>query len=65
MRRIIEFLSGVALILGSILGMLLARNQQIGGCLVIGGSWINYAIVYLIVVMLAVLGILTLIRSYR
>jgi len=65
MRRLIEFLVGIVLVLGSILGMILARNQQVGSCLVVGGSILNYIIVYSIVIILAVLGILYLIKSYK
>ena len=65
MRRIIEFLIGIVLVLGSILGMVMARNQQVGSCLVVGGSIFNYILVYGMVIILAILGILYLIKSYR
>jgi len=65
MRRIIEFLIGIVLVLGRILGMVMARNQQVGSCLVVGGSIFNYILVYGMVIILAILGILYLIKSYR
>jgi len=65
MRRAIEFVVGIILVLGSILGMIMARNQQVGNCLVVGGSILNYILVYLMIAVLAILGILYLIKSYR
>jgi len=65
MRRLTEFLTGIVLIFGSILGLILIRNQKIGGCLVIGGSIINYILIYLIVAVFAALGIIYLIQSSK
>jgi len=65
MRRIIEFLIGIVLVLGSILAMIMARNGKVGECIVVGGSIFNYVLVYGIVIVLAILGILYLVKSYR
>ena len=65
MRKLIEFLSGIVLLFGSLFGVILVRNQQISGYLVIGGGIINYVIIYLIITILAALGIIYLIRSSK
>jgi hypothetical protein len=65
MRRKFEFLSGVVLILASMVSMLMITRGSIGGCTVVGESLLSYIIAYSIVAILAVLGIIYIIQTAK
>jgi hypothetical protein len=65
MRRTIEIASGIVMLLAALFSLYLALTQRLGTCFVVGGSWINYAIVYAITIVFAGLGIMYLISALK
>lgn len=59
MKKVIEILSGIALLLGSLSGLILVLKKEMLGCLTIGGGIFNYIVIYAIITSLAVLGAIT------
>ena len=65
MRKTFDLLSGMVFILAALFSVILIRNQQLCKCMVIGGNWFNYVVVYLIVVALTILGVALIIQALR